>query len=991
MWFMSFDEVGFRSKMDKGLSKARTILENHKHPMYPADVEHVYNDKFLLAEVVVGLGICSNVVLLELLGVNPKTLKTLKEWAERQSVTLRLKAEEKCTFDRETKREVESSTKHVRDYGVGSITDKVITTITEYFWNFEWYYELYAFAGTDEEGKVVLQSRRGKLEIMTTVKESPRPEMKIRDAIDMNVTWLLQRCMEGKIQFKINRESKGCKTPRRNGEVEEAFEYFERMEGWCRRVHDYIRNEIFGLEAKHEKVERLSLGSINCESVFIPVLPLFQKDAKKEGDEDGHEAQTLVPMIMSRENGPTLSLGDLNRFVDEEKRSIQEKLTELAVVIPDKGKLISIAEANILVCLLVGERTTHYVMAGVEYIEDMIRKQLVASIGKEVTTVDFANYMVYHNRKVFKPAYQPQAFCYAIRRPDYYPEGILSLERELHDGSMREPIQTIVSRRELEAPMHFSLGGGEEVAFKGEVYLHGLVMHEFEGDKGMRVSLNARARQFSSFLVLVGRISGAGLFDPQFGMIVQNKDDIQIPLDLETIPSAGEFKAATVSISPEMQEFAKMYRGMQLASTLFGVCVIQIKPQMEKLLRLENESLTKEIKMTQELLQLFIEYQIPSDLLSYNGAEETKGDMRVAAVKANMRKIQWTVEWEKLKQEEENLQKEELQSITIRDLPDASMSLRVGGSTVVAQSRRGGKPGKKSTQKIAQALQEIQEIAASTDGLLAQSIAPDLDMDRREKAPMDLGIIAGDVLSEDQPVMAGKKSKRGKASESRSRRRRSSIGEEKERDREDPRKAMLRNRRVALEQKKGRLLEERNEIEKEHERISSLSGNTSSASVVVWEKNNAAVDFTGIPNVLDDRLEKLDTDNALRPTIIHVGKNWTKRSQAGLLGSERVEGMDIDKQKIEKNTCFDLLDALTKSGGLPIEGATLHIVVASSHCFEKNLMDTLVKDNVNPMEKLERSELIVAEVIHGKKAVEMLKKREVQRVQENEPALFEAK
>ena len=58
---------------------------------------------------------------------------------------------------------------------------------------------------------------------------------------------------------------------------------------------------------------------------------------------------------------------------------------------------------------------------------------------------------------------------------------------------------------------------------------------------------------------------------------------------------------------------------MQLESTLFGVCVIQIKPQLEKLLKLNDDGLTKEIALTQELLNLFIEYQIPSDLLSYDG------------------------------------------------------------------------------------------------------------------------------------------------------------------------------------------------------------------------------------------------------------------------------------------------------------------------------------------------------------------------------------
>jgi hypothetical protein len=49
------------------------------------------------------------------------------------------------------------------------------------------------------------------------------------------------------------------------------------------------------------------------------------------------------------------------------------------------------------------------------------------------------------------------------------------------------------------------------------------------------------------------------------------------------------------SLSPEQQRFAQAIRSMQLASTLFGIVVIQIKPQLEKLLRLPHDSLTKGI------------------------------------------------------------------------------------------------------------------------------------------------------------------------------------------------------------------------------------------------------------------------------------------------------------------------------------------------------------------------------------------------------------
>jgi len=44
----------------------------------------------------------------------------------------------------------------------------------------------------------------------------------------------------------------------------------------------------------------------------------------------------------------------------------------------------------------------------VDYIEDMLRKQLIAAIGKEVQPVDFSHYLRFHYRKLFKHQYQPK-------------------------------------------------------------------------------------------------------------------------------------------------------------------------------------------------------------------------------------------------------------------------------------------------------------------------------------------------------------------------------------------------------------------------------------------------------------------------------------------------------------------------------------------------------------------------------------------------------
>lgn len=59
---------------------------------------------------------------------------------------------------------------------------------------------------------------------------------------------------------------------------------------------------------------------------------------------------------------------------------------------------------------------------------------------------------------------------------------------------------------------------------------------------------------------------------------------------------------------------------MQLSSTLFGLVVLQIRPQMERLLRLPRDSLAKEIQLTTDLMRLFNTHQIPSDLLTFRGA-----------------------------------------------------------------------------------------------------------------------------------------------------------------------------------------------------------------------------------------------------------------------------------------------------------------------------------------------------------------------------------
>ena len=231
----------------------------------------------------------------------------------------------------------------------------------------------------------------------------------------------------------------------------------------------------------------------------------------------------------------------------------------------------------------------------------------------QVTPVDFAAYMRFHHRRLFREAFAPTPFCSPIRRSqDHDPEGSLGIEEM---GETIQPICTSCCRGKVE--MKIPLNASTQVSFTGEAQLHAYLGHQFSSDTGAKLSLVARARQFSSFIVLLGHVTSATGFEAKHAVLLQNKDELQIPLDLATIPTPKEFKDAIESLSPEQQRFAKAFRAMQLESTLFGIVVVQIKPQLERLLNLPEESLTKEIKLTQDLMQLFIQYQIPSDLLSF--------------------------------------------------------------------------------------------------------------------------------------------------------------------------------------------------------------------------------------------------------------------------------------------------------------------------------------------------------------------------------------
>jgi hypothetical protein len=133
-----------------------------------------------------------------------------------------------------------------------------------------------------------------------------------------------------------------------------------------------------------------------------------------------------------------------------------------------------------------------------------------------------------------------------------------------------------------------------------------------------------------------------------------------------------------------------------------------------------------------------------------------------------------------------------------------------------------------------------------------------------------------------------------------------------------------------------------------------------------------ALDFTAIPRFLDSAIEKYDKDNALRSTTIKTGEQWTRCRQENLLTKPQITLLSPEGIRTEKDKAYDLLDALSRSGSIAMQYSELHVIVCVTHRFEKSVMETVIVNNINPIEKLEMSTMILASTIHGVNAEKLI-------------------
>lgn len=129
-----------------------------------------------------------------------------------------------------------------------------------------------------------LLQRSAHTELVTRVREAPRPEAREAPPLDVDLSWLLAHLAPDlTVRFAIKRTDATCRTPRRNQQVEAALRSAAALHKWATSVHNHFV-DVFKRAAPavaSGRAHNLDLTAISeqASALFVPVLPLLQPPA----------------------------------------------------------------------------------------------------------------------------------------------------------------------------------------------------------------------------------------------------------------------------------------------------------------------------------------------------------------------------------------------------------------------------------------------------------------------------------------------------------------------------------------------------------------------------------------------------------------------------------------------------------------------------------------------------------------------------------------
>ena len=226
------------------------------------------------------------------------------------------------------------------------------------------------------------------------------------------------------LEFKIDRERETCRTPRHNEDIEECCKFFSEMMNWTELVHDAMNflECHFGQDA--ECTSEDTDDTFVPKSLFVPCIPLL---TNKSDENDA--------------SNKCISSHDVQLLLEEESKCLQYEIENVQNQIAKKENKLrfhfTAAESQLKLISFHLREIAEIWFESTGHIEDMLYEQLHTAIGKRLTGKDIDEFVRFHNKRLFSETYAPEEFCYNVRRPNHYPDGIVSIEQQW--GQCRSP------------------------------------------------------------------------------------------------------------------------------------------------------------------------------------------------------------------------------------------------------------------------------------------------------------------------------------------------------------------------------------------------------------------------------------------------------------------------------------------------------------------------------------------------------------------------
>ncbi|KAJ3144977.1 hypothetical protein HDU86_001317 [Geranomyces michiganensis] len=334
---------------------------------------------------------------------------------------------------------------------------------------------------------------------------------------------------------------------------------------------------------------------------------------------------------------------------------------------------------------------------------------------------------------------------------------------------------------------------------------------------------------------------------------------------------------------------------------------------MEVLLNLPPDSLTREIKLAQDLEHLFTQYQIPSDLLRCNGAadHDTDGNEGLVAARINAVKSYTAHIFSIMKATET----EEMEDVTAR-----------AQAKVLKEGGRGASALRETTETAP--LSYPAPPGALHGSLLGPSSA--LVPPVHSHSATETSGKATSIAAHDSPLAAPKKTS-------------------------------------VLE-----IPEFKSSLSTDMSLITSTSatclGLTPLPLTETQEKDTTSSDphhdFVMLQKTLTSALGTMP-HAAIRPATLCIQDCWTRFRAKSILHPLTTTTLDFSAQRTERDAAFHLLDALSRSGELILENVHLHVVCAATQAFDRTLVDTIIRGNIDPLRMIRETNLVIAGVLAG--------------------------